>query len=330
MVTRTPVGTTDARSSSGLLSRSRRRLADISSSTHPGTRAQDDQELMTQLEHYHEQLDASLRRLVDFAHASDYPLLEEEWDAFEKHALTHIDTEEVLLLPPFAEEHPVAATAIRNAHIDIRRMLGTSGSRSTSTSCAEDVDELQQRLAANGDVEMQSLFPWARADAENEELRLRLPEVDSDPQARAKAMAAVVEVVQACENGERGYRIAASNVPDHRYRLRFTAYADDRERFAMQLDHELRTLGVTQPRREGSAAGTFHRGWFDAPRRSRRDRLEVALQECRRGDRAALRSTARHSGRSCRSPCGSHGEPVPGSEEGIRRAPAPPVRVPES
>jgi uncharacterized protein (TIGR02284 family) len=101
------------------------------------------------------------------------------------------------------------------------------------------------------------------------------------------AMSALMAVVEACEDGEKGYREAASDVRDSGYRLIFAHYADQRAGFARALNDAFRGLRVV-PARGGSTGAAIHRDWLEAKAVLTGGSAKAVLTECRRGEDVAL------------------------------------------
>jgi uncharacterized protein (TIGR02284 family) len=107
------------------------------------------------------------------------------------------------------------------------------------------------------------------------------------PEAMAKV--ALADIVRVCEDGEKGYRVAGSKVPDAGYQLIFQRYAAERARFAKSVDEAVRTLGLDGPQ-DGSALGSLHRGWLNAVSTVARGNPKAVLRECQRGEDATLKT----------------------------------------
>lgn len=98
--------------------------------------------------------------------------------------------------------------------------------------------------------------------------------------------------IEACSDGEKGYAAAAADAADTDLKILLQGYSDQRAAFVLQLQQLMRSSGVL-PESQGSIAGTVHRGWVDMRLAiGGRDDF-VILEECARGDRAALHSYER-------------------------------------
>ena len=68
-------------------------------------------------------------------------------------------------------------------------------------------------------------------------------------------------LIEVCEDGERGFLAAANHVSDPGLKTLFTELAAERARFTEDLVPHLQRLGGRTDR-DGSSAGTLHRGWI--------------------------------------------------------------------
>ena len=93
---------------------------------------------------------------------------------------------------------------------------------------------------------------------------------------------------EACRDGAGGYRTAAGHARDAGLKSLFQAHAEQRDRFATDLQGELRRLGV-RDRKTGAITAALHRGWagVKAAVTAGSDRALVA--ECVRAEGAAKR-----------------------------------------
>jgi uncharacterized protein (TIGR02284 family) len=94
-------------------------------------------------------------------------------------------------------------------------------------------------------------------------------------------------LIETCTDGEKGYSFAAADVRDEVLKARLRLYSDERAKFVAELQCAIRRLGAA-PENEGTLRGTLHRTLMEL-----RDALEIrsdrlVLEECERGDRAAL------------------------------------------
>lgn len=88
-------------------------------------------------------------------------------------------------------------------------------------------------------------------------------------------------------DAERGYRNAADDVDNERLKEFFLDRAAQREVFAKELRMEILSFGEI-PKDSGSATGTAHRAWMDLKSFFSSNNEEAILEECVRGDNAAI------------------------------------------
>ena len=88
-------------------------------------------------------------------------------------------------------------------------------------------------------------------------------------------------------DAERGYRNAAEDVDNDRLKKFFLDRATQREVFAKELRMEILSFGEI-PEDSGSATGTMHRAWMDLKSFFSSNNEEAILEECVRGDNAAI------------------------------------------
>lgn len=88
-------------------------------------------------------------------------------------------------------------------------------------------------------------------------------------------------------DAERGYRNAADDVDNERLKEFFLDRAAQREVFAKELRMEILSFGEV-PKDSGSATGTAHRAWMDLKSFFSSNNEESILEECVRGDNAAI------------------------------------------
>jgi uncharacterized protein (TIGR02284 family) len=73
----------------------------------------------------------------------------------------------------------------------------------------------------------------------------------------------VEKLIEACRNGEEGYKDAASHVKRPDLKTYFQQQSSERALFANQLQVELGKLGKPGKKESGSAAAALHRAWID-------------------------------------------------------------------
>jgi uncharacterized protein (TIGR02284 family) len=94
-------------------------------------------------------------------------------------------------------------------------------------------------------------------------------------------------LIEVCEDGERGFLAAAAQVSDPGLKTLFTELAAERARFAADLVPHLQRLGGRTDR-EGSSAGTLHRGWIGIKGLVPGHHDHGIVTEAERGEHAAL------------------------------------------
>jgi uncharacterized protein (TIGR02284 family) len=96
-------------------------------------------------------------------------------------------------------------------------------------------------------------------------------------------------LIETCKDGEQGFRTAADGVRSSDLKTLFHTYAQQRSRFAAELQSEVRRLGG-DPERTGSTVGALHRGWIDIKSAvTGRDDNSI-IAECERGEDSAVRN----------------------------------------
>ena len=94
-------------------------------------------------------------------------------------------------------------------------------------------------------------------------------------------------LIEVCEDGERGFLAAAAQVSDPGLKALFTELAAERARFAGELVPHLQRLGGRTDR-EGSSAGSLHRGWIGLKGLVPGHNDHGIVTEAERGEHAAL------------------------------------------
>jgi uncharacterized protein (TIGR02284 family) len=93
--------------------------------------------------------------------------------------------------------------------------------------------------------------------------------------------------IETCIDGEKGYATAAADVRDLTLKALFEQYAMQRAAFVLALQEAIEELGG-MPENQGTAKGTLHRGLTGARLALEGRSDAVILDECERGDRAAV------------------------------------------
>jgi len=73
----------------------------------------------------------------------------------------------------------------------------------------------------------------------------------------------VENLIEACRDGEKGYKDAASHAKRTDLKTFFTEQGSQRARFADELQLELSKLGKPEKKESGSVGGAMHRAWID-------------------------------------------------------------------
>lgn len=93
--------------------------------------------------------------------------------------------------------------------------------------------------------------------------------------------------IEVCKDGENGFREAARDVRNDRFKNIFHDYADRMEGFAVRLEDEVIKLGGV-PRRKGTLVAALHRAWIHVRSIVNLYNPRPALIECERGEKKAL------------------------------------------
>lgn len=76
---------------------------------------------------------------------------------------------------------------------------------------------------------------------------------------REELISCLNDLIQACRDGEKGFKTASEHVNDEELRNYFHRYSQQRAQFASELQGEVRHLGG-DPATVGSASGILHWG----------------------------------------------------------------------
>ncbi len=104
--------------------------------------------------------------------------------------------------------------------------------------------------------------------------------------SQSKAVSALNDLVEICEDGYKGFTSAAESVKDPLLKSLFKEYAHERGSFAHELQQEIRGLGE-EPEDRGTAAGAVHRGWIGLKSTLTGHDEHAIVAECERGEDAA-------------------------------------------
>ena len=94
-------------------------------------------------------------------------------------------------------------------------------------------------------------------------------------------------LIETCKDGEYGFRTCAEHVKSAQLRQVFTSRADECRQGATELQALVTRLGGKADT-SSSVSGTLHRGWVNLKAMLSGDSDQAALNECERGEDAAL------------------------------------------
>ena len=97
------------------------------------------------------------------------------------------------------------------------------------------------------------------------------------------------DLVETCNDGEKGFRDAAGGVQSRALRSILEEYARQRTQFAAELQRQVTSLGG-DPATGGTASGTLHRGWINLKSAVTGKDDHAILSECERGEDSAVRN----------------------------------------
>jgi uncharacterized protein (TIGR02284 family) len=94
-------------------------------------------------------------------------------------------------------------------------------------------------------------------------------------------------LVETCKDGQNGFRTAAEEIKNSELTTLFNTYAQQRARFAAELQSEVRRLGG-EPEETGSTAAVLHRGWMNIKSAVTGEDEGAVISECERGEDSAV------------------------------------------
>lgn len=94
------------------------------------------------------------------------------------------------------------------------------------------------------------------------------------------------ELLEKNYDAEKGFAKAMKDAKDANLKNFLKEQAAQRNRFATELDHEIRSLNET-PKESGSFTGDLHRTWIDIKSAVAGNTDEAVLEECIRGEKAS-------------------------------------------
>ena len=95
------------------------------------------------------------------------------------------------------------------------------------------------------------------------------------------------KLIETCKDGEYGFRTCAEHVKSEQLRTVFLERAESCRRGAAELQEVVARCGV-KAEDDSSTSGTLHRGWVSLKGMLTRNSDQAALDECERGEDAAL------------------------------------------
>lgn len=101
--------------------------------------------------------------------------------------------------------------------------------------------------------------------------------------------ALINHLVETCKDGEEGFKTAAGAVKDAQLKQLFTSYAQQRARFAEDLQLAVRRLGG-DPGKRGSIAGALHRSWMSVKSAVVGSSDGAIVREAERGEDGAVQA----------------------------------------
>jgi len=94
-------------------------------------------------------------------------------------------------------------------------------------------------------------------------------------------------LVETCRDGERGFLAAAQHVRAPELKALFTALAEQRQRFARDLEPHVNRLGGSTVS-DGTSAGAVHRGWMNLKAHVSGHDDNAIVAEAERGEHVAI------------------------------------------
>lgn len=95
------------------------------------------------------------------------------------------------------------------------------------------------------------------------------------------------DILEKNVDAQKGYENAAENAAHHDLKEYFTKKSGQRREFKKELEREI-TAGYGTLIEDGSTAGAIHRTWMDIKTFFMGNSDEAMIEECRRGDKAAI------------------------------------------
>ena len=111
--------------------------------------------------------------------------------------------------------------------------------------------------------------------------------MSNDTMSNDDVIDALNDLIETCKDGEYGFRTCAEHVKSSQLRQVFTSRADECRQGASELQSLVARLGGKADT-GSSVTGTIHRGWVNLKAMLSGDSDQAALNECERGEDAAL------------------------------------------
>jgi uncharacterized protein (TIGR02284 family) len=104
-----------------------------------------------------------------------------------------------------------------------------------------------------------------------------------------KTISVLNNLIETCKDGEIGFQTASEGVTHPAMKAAFLEYAQQRARFASDLQNEVRRLGGN-PEDSGSMSGSLHRGWLNIKSAVTGKDDHAIAAEAERGEDAAKKA----------------------------------------
>jgi uncharacterized protein (TIGR02284 family) len=111
--------------------------------------------------------------------------------------------------------------------------------------------------------------------------------MSTDAMSNDEVVEELNDLIETCKDGEYGFRTCAEHVKSAQLRQVFTSRADECRQGATELQSLVARLGGKADT-GSSVTGTMHRGWVNLKGMLSGDSDQAALDECERGEDAAL------------------------------------------
>jgi uncharacterized protein (TIGR02284 family) len=107
---------------------------------------------------------------------------------------------------------------------------------------------------------------------------------------RDESLSRLNDLIETCKIGEEGYRLAADKVEDAELKSLFSRYAEQRAKFASELQGEVRKLGgePEESAGPGGVSDLLMRGWLNIKLMVSGDDRKTILAECEEGEDMTL------------------------------------------